>query len=174
MWQKQADYNKEQAEIDRNFQKEMSNTAYQRAVKDLFTAGLNPILAVGNMGASTPVGAMASSGMANMNMAQSFADQRGQTSSHGSSYGYSKSRNAGESHAESHSRARSGSHSESSYSGGSSNSSWNKSKDFGTGSSSNQSSNTNNLKSLLDGLSRLIGGGSGKDADSRPHIRKTP
>lgn len=163
MWQKQADYNANQAKLDRDFQEYMSNTAYQRAVKDLFAAGLNPILAVGNMGASTPVGAMATSGMANMNMAQSFADQRGENSSWGKSYGYSKSRSAGGSHAESHSKERGGSHSEGSYSGGSKNSSWNESKEHGQGTSSNHSSNTNNLKSLLDGLSGLIGGGSGKD-----------
>lgn len=177
MWQKQANYNAEQAAIDREFQKEMSNTAYQRAVKDLFAAGLNPILAVGNMGASTPVGAMATSGLANMNMAQSFADQRGENSSWGKSYGWSKSRSAGGSHAESHSRERAGSHSEGGYSGGSKNSSWNKSVEHGQSTSQNQSSNTNNLKSLLSGLAGLIGGGSAKDnanRDKRPHIVKTP
>ncbi len=177
MWQKQADYNAEQAELDRQFQMYMSNTAYQRAVKDLFDAGLNPILAVGNMGASTPVGAMATSGLANMNMAQSFTDQRGENSSWGKSYGWSKSRSEGGSHAESHSRERAGSHSEGGYSGGSKNSSWNKSVEHGQSTSQNQSSNTNNLKSLLSGLAGLIGGGSAKDnanRDKRPHIVKTP
>lgn len=177
MWQKQANFNAEQAQLDRDFQERMANTAYQRAVKDLFAAGLNPILAVGNMGASTPVGAMATSGLANMNMAQSFADQRGENSSWGKSYGWSKSRSAGGSHAESHSRQRAGSHSEGGYSGGSKNSSWNKSVEHGQSTSQNQSSNTNNLKSLLSGLAGLIGGGSAKDnanRDKRPHIVKTP
>lgn len=40
-----------------NFQREMSNTQYQRAAKDLEAAGLNRILALGNP-ASSPVGAM--------------------------------------------------------------------------------------------------------------------
>lgn len=43
------------------YQSSMSNTSYQRAVKDMEAAGLNPMLAYSQGGASTPVGAMPTS-----------------------------------------------------------------------------------------------------------------
>lgn len=67
--------------MDKNlaFQEYMSNTAYQRVIRDLAKAGLNPYLAATSLGgASTPAGAMATAAKAT-----TFPDQ--------DSYSYSSS-----------------------------------------------------------------------------------
>lgn len=72
MWEKQAEFNAAEAQKNRDWQTQMANTAYQRAVKDMESAGLNPILAVtggGIGGASVPSGSVASVGGAQMSSA---------------------------------------------------------------------------------------------------------
>lgn len=87
------EFNAEQARLNREWQERMSNTAYQRAMKDLRKAGLNPILAY-TSGASTPTGSYASSAMGNA-YTDNYSESR--NTSHSSEYSFS----------ESHSRERS-------------------------------------------------------------------
>lgn len=55
------DHSAWQAGITRDWQEEMSNTSYQRATADMKAAGLNPMLAYSQGGATTPSGAMGQS-----------------------------------------------------------------------------------------------------------------
>lgn len=60
--QRAMDFNSAQAAEQRKFEEGLSSTSYQRAVKDMKKAGLNPMMIYGGggSGASTPSGASAS------------------------------------------------------------------------------------------------------------------
>jgi len=71
----------EAAQRQMDFQTEMSNTSYQRQVKDLEAAGINPMLVTKLGGASTPPGAMPSFVNSGLMASQAFSAQQASSAS---------------------------------------------------------------------------------------------
>ncbi|QCQ84884.1 DNA pilot protein [Blackfly microvirus SF02] len=75
------DFNAAQANINRDFQQQMSSTAYQRATADMKAAGINPMAAYQQGGASSPSGSSAGVGAVGGPSASSGAASSGFASS---------------------------------------------------------------------------------------------
>lgn len=73
--EKNRTWSAQQAALQMGFQERLSGTAYQRSMGDMRAAGLNPILAYAQGGASTPSGAMGQGSAASASSASSPAPQ---------------------------------------------------------------------------------------------------
>lgn len=73
---KTREFNATEAQKLRDWQERLSNTSYQRAMSDMVKAGLNPILAFQQGGATVPSGSSASANNASMSTkgGMSFGD----------------------------------------------------------------------------------------------------
>ena len=96
-WQRTAEFNAREAQIQRDWQERMANTVYQRTMDDMRKAGLNPVLAAGGGLGTAAVGGGSAASMANpaSYMAGTFPDSisssesQGNSRSQGSSWGES-------------------------------------------------------------------------------------
>lgn len=100
--QMQMDFNREEAQKNRDWQEEMANSIYTRSVKNMKEAGINPILAanMGLSGASVGSGATASlGGIPSAPMAQNFMDSwsAGESASQAESWSHSEGEGWGDS-----------------------------------------------------------------------------
>lgn len=92
-WKEAAEYNSEQARIQREWQEQMANSVYQRTVEDMRKAGINPVLATG-MGlgtAATSGGSAASISPSQVYNAQTFPESNSASQSYGNSWNQSES-----------------------------------------------------------------------------------
>lgn len=90
MMERQMEFNHNEAKLNREWQQQMAETQYQRAVKDMRAAGINPILAAGGISTASGSGSAASVGSPSMSP-YSMSPMSGQAASGGLLNGVSAS-----------------------------------------------------------------------------------